>query len=173
MVTKPLTLSGLVEPAAKAANDGILHELRREKQQLEEEILLVRRELDDAHALNEKLERSLRTLRKQLSPLHLALRAVFGEIELAVGQEDFAPVSASSNSPAPPSGFDPRWQSYKNNFPGAPAKIIDLLLEHPGLTLTQISKIAKMHYDTTKTAVRKLVEAGAVARVGNEVSLKR
>jgi|SRR5579872_4208849 len=173
MATKPLTLSGLVEPTTKAANQEAQQEWRRKEQQLEEEILGLRRELDDAHSQNEKLERSLRTLRKQLSPLHLALRAVFGEIELAVGAEDFPISSASSPATSPSGASEARWESYKNNFPGAAAKIIDVLLAHPSMSITQISGMLRMHYNTAKDALLKLKKAGAVVSVGGNYSLNR
>ncbi len=174
MATKPLTLSGLVEPVANAAGNGILRELRIEKQRLEEETLRLRRELDDAHLQNEKLERSLRTLRKQLSPLHHALRAVFGEIELAVGEEEFAAAPASANSPSQPSsGSDARWESYKNTFPGVGAKIIDALLSHEEMNYVQLGALLKHSYDTIKGAAAKLMKAGALKRNGKAVRLNR
>lgn len=174
MATKPLTLSGLVEPTAKAADEGMLREWRREKQHLEEEILSLRRELDDARIQNEKLERSLRALRKQLSLLHLALRAVFGEIELAVGEKDFSQASPSSPVQASaPNNSDPRWESYKQTFPGNGAKVIDILLAHPILTTVQLSKIGRMHYDTAKKVVQTLAGAGAVIRDAKGVRLNR
>ncbi|MGH9496007.1 MAG: hypothetical protein ACRD3B_13490 [Candidatus Sulfotelmatobacter sp.] len=173
MSAKPLTLKGIVE-AESVPGDGMLHQLRREKQRLEEEILSVRRDLDDARTHNEKLERSLRALRHQLSPLHHALRAVFGEIELAIGEEEFTSASpASSPSSQPPSANDPRWQSYKNNFPGVPALIIDALLSHPDLSTPQLATIIKRAYGTTKDAIAKLIKAGAVVREGGRIRLNR
>lgn len=168
MSAKPLMLEGFAENP-KAADEQ-LHRLRKDKQQLEEEVLGLRRELDDVNRDKDRLERSLRELRQQLSPLHRALRAVFGEIELAVGEEDKIP---SSGTPGVASATDPRWQSYKNQFPGVPAATIDALLTHHQMTLTQLASFLKKHYDTTKGAVAKLIKAGAVVREGGLVRLNR
>jgi hypothetical protein len=160
MSTKPLMLEGLARDPGN--DEGLLHRLRKEKQQLDEELLSVRRDLDDSNREKERLERTLRNLRQQLSPLHRALRAVFGEIELAIGEEDFAAPSPSGSEGPQAQRTDPRWESYKQNFPGAPARMIDALLTHREMNITQLSKLLKMDYSTAKAAASKLRQAGAI-----------
>ena len=123
MATKPLTLKGIIDSGPDDHGEE-LRQLRRENQRLDETLRQVRNELGQAIADKENLERSIRALRHQLSPLHHALRAVFGEIELAVGEEEFrsaaagaAPASSSNNA------TDARWESYKQSFPGVAARI--------------------------------------------------
>jgi hypothetical protein len=170
MSAKPLTLKGVIEEEP-APNEGMLHEWRREKQRFEEEILSLRRELDDARSHNEQLERSLRALRSQLSPLHRALRAVFGEIELAIGEDDNA--QSVPSAPRTPSDADPRWQSYKNSFPGVPSLCIDALLVHKDLSIPQMAALIKRAYSTTKDGLLKLKNAGAVSATAGRYRLNR
>lgn len=167
---KPLALDGIVDVKAEPS-EGMLHEWRREKQRLEEEILSLRRELDDARTHHEKLERAMRALRQSLSPLHRALRSVFGEIELAVGEEEAV---ASSVAPGPPqsTASPSRWEHVKQQFPGAPAKIIDALLGQGEMTITQLANFTRMHYDTAKTAASKLAKAGALTKDGGICRLR-
>ncbi len=169
-MAKPFALEGVIESAAAGDRDGLLNEWRREKQQLEETVLSLRHELDDAQSRNLKLEASLRTLRQQLSPLHRALRAVFGEIELGIGEESSFP---AANSPAgsSPSSADPRWQSYKSAFPGVPALCVDALSAHTELSIPQMAALIKRAYSTTKDALAKLKQAGAVSSAGGRYRL--
>jgi DNA-binding transcriptional ArsR family regulator len=147
--------------SSSRSNEEALFRARKEKQQTEEELLHVRRELDDVNREKERLDRSLRNLRQQLSPLHRALRAVFGEIELAVGEEELSMAAATGAAPQA-QGNDARWKSYKDNFPGAPARMIDALLTHREMNITQLSKLLKMDYSTAKAAASKLRQAGAI-----------
>jgi hypothetical protein len=162
MSTKPLTLKGVID--VEDENEGLLRQWRREKQQLEDEARALRTSLDDMTAERDKLRTSVTALRRQLAPLHQALRAVFGEIELAVGEEDFAP--ASSGDPASPrssaAATDPRWESYKRNFPGVGAEIIDVLLAHGQMKMTHLGKLIKRDYSTVKKWVKALKDAGAL-----------
>jgi hypothetical protein len=157
-------LEGFAEgfTAEEPAKEGLLGEWRREKQRLEEELLHVRHELEEARAENEKLKRSIRAIQKPLSGVYQGLRALFGEIEFAVGQEEVenAPRGAATQQPANQSA--PRWESYKQNFPGVPAQIIDALLAHGQMKMTHLAKLIKRDYSTVKGAVRKLKDAGAL-----------
>jgi hypothetical protein len=157
---KPLLLDGLVNTPAES--DGLLQEWRREKQRLEEEILSLRHELDAARSHNEILERSLRALRSQLTPLHRALRAVFGEIELAVGEETFSVASAAA-TPQQASSADPRWASWKEKLPGKPAEMIDLLLLHKTMSVKALMTAMRCGKDAIYQAAYKLGQAGLLA----------
>lgn len=162
MSSKPLILEGIA--GDPHSDHSAIQQLRKEKQRLEEEVLGLRREVDDVNRQKEQMERTLRNLRGQLSPLHRALRAVFGEIELAVGEEE----ATQTPSPGAPqtNSLDPRWESYKQNFPGSPARVIDALLTHKEMSIQQLSKLLRMDYSTAKVAVSKLKAAGAIRKEG-------
>jgi chromosome segregation ATPase len=163
MSTKPLMLEGLArEP--RGDSDELMRRLRREKEEIEEQLRTARRDLEDAQLENERIGRSIKALRQQLSPLHRALRAVFGEIELAVGEEEQRPNGASQTAAPQTAASNSRWESYKNSFPGAPARIIDALLSHGELGLSQLSTVCRLHYDTVVSAVAKLTKAGATVK---------
>jgi hypothetical protein len=154
-----------------------LRELRAENRRLDEALRNVRNELGQAIADKQNLERSIQALRNQLSPLHRYLRALFGEIELAIGEEDSSrpQPSQAADGPATPAAnnSDPRWESYKQTFPGAASRIIDALLAHPQLTYTQISKLIRSDYNTVKNAAAKLKQAGALVKDGTMCRLNR
>jgi hypothetical protein len=171
MATKSLTLKGIIDSGPEDRGEE-LRQLRRDNQRLDESLRQVRNELGQAIAEKEVLERSVRALRNQLAPLHHALRAVFGEIELAVGEEEVthsAPgaVTAASN------GADSRWESFKQRFPGVRARIIDALLAHQEMTIVQLSAFIKAAYTTTKDSCAELVKVGALARKGKALRLNR
>jgi hypothetical protein len=156
------------------ASDEELRQLRQENRKLDEALRAVRNELGQAIADKENLDRSIRALRNQLAPLHRFLRALFGEIELAVGEEEVAAAASRPSSPSsPPNANDPRWESYKQTFPGVPARMIDALLNHPRMTPTQLSTLIRAHYDSVKKAAVQLIKAGAIVRDGKELRLNR
>jgi phage shock protein A len=150
-----------------------LRQLRQENRKLDEALRTVRNELGQAIADKENLERSIRAMRNQLSPLHRYLKALFGEIELAIGEEDAVRVPSPGASTAAASVSEPRWESYKQTFPGIGARIIDALLTHREMTYTQLAALLKAHYDTIKTAAAKLKQAGAIVKEGAACRLNR
>jgi hypothetical protein len=176
MATKPLMLKGVIN-VDEEDSAGLLREWRREKQQLEDELRRVRTELGESMAERDKLQRAITILRRQLSPLHHALRAVFGEIELAIGEEDLSrpQPGQAMDGPAIPSAnnSDPRWESYKTSFPGVAAQIIDALLAHPQMTYMQLKGLLRRDYNTIKTAAVKLKNAGAIVKEGTMCRLNR
>lgn len=169
MSTKPLTLEGLVPKKSRDEDgDGILHDMRRENQRLESELRQVRAELVEIKATSENAHRVIRNLRDQLNPLHRALRAVFGEIELIVTDADFTETQTPGASASQPNGGDPRWESFKQSFPGIPARIIDALLAHREKTITQLSALLRAHYNTIRDACGVLLKAGAITKDGRK-----
>jgi hypothetical protein len=156
-----LMLEGVLKEAP-GADDGLLRKLRKEKQQLEDDLRDARQELDDARTQNERLERSMRNLRQQLSPLHRGLRALFGEIELAVGEEQYSAPSVNTAAPSN-STVDPRWESWKQTMPGRPAEMIDLLLLHKSMQTKALMSALHCSKDTVYNAARKLSQAGLLA----------
>lgn len=123
------------------------------------------RDLDDqARSERQKavrIEAGVRELRDILKPLYGALQAVFGEVD-AMGIAD-SPVSVAQNVGTT---TDPRWQSFKQAYPGVAAQIIDALLVHKEMGITQVAAFLKIHYNTAQGALDKLSKAGAVTKDG-------
>jgi hypothetical protein len=147
-----------------------LRQLRQENRKLDEALRTVKNELGQATADKENLERSIRALRNQLAPLHRFMRALFGEIELAIGEEE---VTATMGAPGATasvtsSNGDPRWQSFKETFPGVPSRIIDALLAHREMSITQLATFLRAHYNTVSGALGQLSKAGAVSKDGGK-----
>jgi hypothetical protein len=164
---KPLLLEGIVEPVEQPDSQ----DYRRELQSRDNEIRSLRHALDEATAEKDGAIRTVRNLQSMLAPLHRALRAIFGEIELVAG-EDAAPAVGNGAS-VPVSGQDPRWESFKRSFPGVGAEIIDALLIHGEMKMTNLSKLLKRHYNTVQFHAAKLRAAGAITSAGGLLSLKR
>jgi hypothetical protein len=156
------------------ANDDELRQLRQENRKLDEALRGVRNELGQAIADKENLERSIRALRNQLSPLHRYLRALFGEIELAVGEEEFSQPTASTERPAasPSAGNSDFWEKWKQKLGGKQADILDALMGHPGMTSTAVSKAAACRNTTASTLLSRLNGMGLVEKNGGLWRLK-
>ncbi len=92
--------------------DDILDDLREQLRASQRETATARRESS----------RALAALRKQLHPLHEALKMVFGELD-AAGVEDSADAPVNPRTSAV-------WESWKSKLPGRTAQIIDALLLH-------------------------------------------
>jgi len=150
-----------VLPEEPEADDGLLRKLRKEKQQLEDQLREMRQELDDVRTDKERLERSIRNLRQQLSPLHRGLRALFGEIELAIGEETVS--SASVNTGAVAVGIDPRWEDWKRKLPGKSSEMIDLLLLHKTMGTKALMTAMHCGKDAVYQAAYKLGQAGLLS----------
>jgi hypothetical protein len=170
-MTKPLAIEGFVDTeSVERTDDG--RESRKELQRLEDENRSLRRELEDVAADKERATRTIKNLQRLLNPIYQGMRALFGEIELAVGEETFAPNPASPTA-SPQNNADPRWESYKRRFPGKPAAIIDALLVHDTMGITALSNFIGSHKNTTWAACSKLKAAGALDNSGGKWSLKR
>ena len=155
----------LIRPVPERDDSADLH---RQFQSLKDEIRQLRHDCEDLIADKERLERTIKNLRSTLNPFHRALGALFGEIELAVG-EDNPPTSG----PSATASTDPRWDHFKRQFPGVPAAMIDTLLIHGEVGMTNLAALMKRAYGTTKNAAYKLSSAGAVTINRGVVALKR
>ena len=146
------------------------HESRREMQRLEDEIRSLRRDLEDVTAEKDRLARTVKNLQTTLNPMYRAFRALFGELELAVG---VAPNEVNAHAAAS-SSADPRWESFKTQLGPLAAEIIDALLIHNEMTILQLAHLLKHNYKTIAAAALKLRTAGAVTySPRTPVSLKR
>lgn len=163
-----LSLLEVVKDSAKQQDSP---DRRRELQRLEDENRTLRRDLEDANAEKDRLTRTVKNLQTTLNPMYRALRALFGEIELAVGEEAGG---ASVPGGSQPVVNDPRWQSFKTSFPGVGAEIIDALQVHNEMTLLQLAKLLRHDYKTIARTALRLREAGAITySPRTPLSLKR
>lgn len=135
----------------RAANKELAAALRRANQ-------------ETAQARSESA-RALSALRKQLSPLYLALQGVFGELDRA-GVED------SAASPTTNPRTDAIWASWKSKFPGKPAMIIDALRLHREMNTSQIAIAIGSSRGNVPPMIFKLNKAGLLQKNGNMFSLK-
>jgi hypothetical protein len=120
---------------------------------------LAHAELEAQHAKAD-ITQTLGELRRLTMPFYRLLQAVHGEIDALGVSGDSAAVTAS------PSGTDSRWQSFKDTFPGIPARIIDALLSHREMSITQLGVLLHTHYNTVQKALQILTKAGALSKDG-------
>lgn len=169
MSAKPLFLNGINEPSS---DEGLHRKWRKEKEQLEDKITDLERQIEQEKRESSRLLGTVHTLRQYLNPQYRALRILFGEIEVAVGEES-AGAAASTPGQQPSNASDPRWESYKQTFPGVAARIIDALLSHQQMTYGQLKTLLRADYNTIKNAAAKLRQAGAVVKEGTMCRLNR
>lgn len=166
-MTKPPQLEGTVDEDSETSALDLAAEVDR----LEAEVRLLHRRLDDATHEKQVLERSVNNMRALLLPLYRGLRALFGEIELGIGDAPMANGPAPSASTQPPD--DARWQSFKHSFPGVGAEIIDALLIHGEMRMTNLANLLKRNYKTVHRAATTLRGAGAITLNQGLLTLKR
>lgn len=156
MSSKPIPLlSGHVEPEETEA-------LRRKVVRLEADLQEARTELRNASRLMEDSRSALTNLRRQLEPLHGALRQVFGEL-------DAAGIQSGGSNPSPSStaqNANPKWDFWKNKLGGRQAEFIDLFLAHGEMTTAQLIAAGHCSRDTVGQVVFKLNRAGILNKVG-------
>lgn len=169
---KPLQLEGLVEDVRN--DDPFDADLRKENARLGDQILALRRELEDANRDKQRLARSIENLRTTLNPLYRGLRALFGEIELAIGEEAAAsaPPNGAANSTGPSAQTNPRFQSFKNSFPGRGAEILDALAIHGEMRISHLATLLRCDPRTIGQHAAKLRNAGAISQTQGLLSLK-
>jgi hypothetical protein len=153
-------------------------EVRRLKdqiEQLESDLAVAKAE---AARVKAQCDRALRNLRHQLSPLHMALKDVFGELD-ASGVTDDAPAETGGaqfqGGPTP--GQDSRvakvWESWKQKLGEGPAKVIDALLMHGEMNTQQLAIVTGYHRTTVPGFIYKLNKAGLLNKSGGKFSLKQ
>ena len=133
--------------------DDIIEGLREKNRRLDEALRLERNKAGQA-------ESGVKGLRRLLTPLYRALQQVFGEID-AMGIADAPTAAVTANG-----AEDPRWRSFKERFPDTPAEIVDALLTHRQMSITELSGLLKAHYNTVNKALATLTKAGAVVKDG-------
>lgn len=146
-------------------------ELERENAQLRDDLAVARAETTAARADADRAERAagraVANLRKQLGPLHEALKMVFGEIDAIAPEAE----AAYTGTPTPDSREQKIWDSWKSRMPGRCAQIIDALLLQPGMNQTQISVAIGCHRNSVPDLIHKLKKAGLIQKQGDKYSL--
>jgi Mg2+ and Co2+ transporter CorA len=152
----PQLLEGIVDD-----RDSVIETLQEENRGL-------RDSLESEHQKNRQIAFAADHLRQQLRPLHLALRAVFGEL-------DVIPISDAGRA-ASPAAHDSRtlavWESWQKKLPGLPAKFIGALLEHGQMNPAQLRVAMQCRKNGVYETATKLNKLGLLDKNGSMYSLK-
>lgn len=154
MTPQPL-LEGKVEHDDR---DLIISGLRARVRELEEQ-------LHEERGKGAAVSSGVANLRKQLSPLYNALRAVFGEID-AMGIGEIQP----HQNGAPRASA--AWESWKQKLGGKPAEAIDALLLHGEMNAQQLRIHLRCGRDYVYNVVHTLHKASLINKNGGKISLK-
>lgn len=153
-MNQPLMLEGIVS----SLPDPELERLRREVDRLKHELIA-------ANKHNTQLQNRLAgigNLQRQLQPLYVALKMIFGEIQ----QFD---VEESGGSPA--SGG--KWDVIKQRLAPRLREAVDILLLQGPMRRTQLASAMKMDYSNCiKNVVGILLRQGLMIENGKELALK-
>lgn len=152
-----LMLEGQVDHTASFV--AALQKLDDRIKELESELAAAK--LETAQAKREA-GAAMANLRKLLKPWHVAIKQIYGELEVGGGEELTATNGKS----------DPRWESWKRTLPGLPAQFIDLPLEHGEMTSTQLKISAHCGTSTVPQVIHRLNKAGLINKNGGKYSLK-
>ena len=104
-----------------------------ENERLQQENRQLRNQLIKAKAESEAAIAAITALRAQLSPLHRAMRAVFGEITIAIGEEVGGSTSGPTAVTENAAMDNPRrkaWEKWIQKLGGHRGNFIQCLLEH-------------------------------------------
>jgi|SRR6185312_7399268 len=142
--------------------DSEIVNLRDRVSELEGQIEQSDATIADLRAKLSAATRSVSPLRKELTPLYTALKKLFGDMDAAGVVEDSGTTSVSPG----------KYEAWKARVSPSERTVIELLEISGSMTITQLSKAAKCHYDTAKAAVRNLIGKGIAVRNGNEITLK-
>lgn len=150
--------------------DARIDALERDVYRLEGELAAAREATRKAHS---DIERAVANLRRQLSPLHQALRQVFGEIDAVLPESETPPYSGTpSVGNQNTDRVTKIWDSWKARFPGRAAQIIDALMLQPGMNAGQLAIAIGCHRNSIPDLIYKLNKAGLIRKSGNAFFLK-
>lgn len=160
----PMLEGKVLQPDEKY--DKLLTELQRLRNDLvdrESELIKLRGE-------HQRLLTAVNYLREQLDPLYIGLRAIFGQIDLV---SDGIP-SRSSTTASQPLGqsANPKWESWKQKFPGRGAEMISLLLLHEEMSTAQLVAALKCRRQAVYEIAAKLGQAGLVSNNNGRYRLR-
>jgi hypothetical protein len=138
-----------------------IRRLRRENESLKSQLESANQEIHSNRQFASMQAEGVQNLRAALSPLFLAMKRIFGEMERS-GFETFDP--APKNTVV--------WDSWKQKLGGHTAKAIDVLMLHGSMNRTQLRIHLGCATGTVTNVVAALNKAGIINKNGNEISLK-
>jgi DNA-binding transcriptional ArsR family regulator len=152
----------LLEGQIESPEQERIRELERENGALRDEV--ERLQLDLKHARSSSSQ-AVSAIRRQLGPLHAALKLLFGEID------KIEPVDGTGSS-SDESRKNPVWEAWKQRLGQTPARVIDALLVHGELNTQQLAIATGLHRTTIPKAIYVLNKAGLISKNGGRFSLK-
>lgn len=154
----------MLRPLLNAPEPTEVELLKERIEELQDELERARREAQDAKREDSARDRSLTRLRQILEPLHLGLRAIFGELDAAGAENLSTPpgITASTLQPHSPAA----WMAWKRQLSPACGRVIDALMVQP-LSQKQLVTAAKMGYSTAGAAIGILKNNSLVEKDGN------
>jgi hypothetical protein len=120
----------------------------------------------------QRLMTAVQYLREQLEPLHIGLSAIFGQIDLVSDGIPQSSTRAAAHPPTAAAGANPKWESWKQKFPGRPAEMIDLLLVHGEMTTAQLVAALKCRRQAVYEIASKLGQAGLMSNSDGKYRLR-
>lgn len=143
--------------------------LRRRVAELEEELESVRDELKAERTQTCVTQQAAAVLRKQLEPLHLALRVLFGELD-SIPTAD----AVAANNSAPSDARRQLWEQRIKDFnaDSLKGKMLTALLNLGPMTASQLRVPMGCVQNSVYNAYDKLQRAGLVVSIGGKYQLK-
>lgn len=137
-------------------------------EKLEDDNRDLRRQLREANAAaagaQRQSTRAVGELRRQLTPLYEALRAVFGEMDsVAPGEAEGPAVDGKKRGV---------WESWISKLGGKQAECIKALLEHGEMTVVQLRVATHSGQQTVYDATSKLNKLGLINKNNGRYSLR-
>lgn len=145
--------------------------LRRRIAALEHELADAKLARDEAQRESTALAEGVKRIRRQLSPMHEAMKLLFGELDQVTFRESGASEAVAPSVPAS-TWPSPVWDSWKSRLGARCGYVIDFLLIHQNVTVTQIGIALHSDKRTIRKAIARMTEAGIISRSGARVSLK-
>lgn len=142
--------------------DDLIETLKAENSRLKEQLQDRAWELAKLKDAN---TRAIGQLRRVLTPLHSALKSVFGEMD-DLGVSDEAPGAVNQKTSAV-------WEAWKQRLPETARKCIDALLTHGELNTQQLAIATGLHRTTIPAGIFQLNKAGLINKNGGRFSLKK
>jgi hypothetical protein len=161
----PLLEGRVINPNAEA--DALRERLRRVNEELAES----QTELAAERRKNRLVEDAVVEIKRQLEPLHLALRALFGEIDslpCSNGPSGGVENSAASN---PKSAIWAKWVD-KFGSDSLNGRMISVLFEHGPMSTEQLRVAMQCSGQSVINAYNRLLKHGVISKSGGKYSLR-
>lgn len=148
-----------------------IERLRRENRQLQKVIDDLEEQLGKQKKEIQRGQLAIQNLQAALSPVHRAMKAIFGEIEAVV--PDFGVPGAQHPQHAPHGPQDAKWQPWIEKWKGTKkAVVIQTLLEHGPLTRTQLRSATESGWSTIDAVTAQLQNLSLITKENEKWTLK-